>query len=103
MFRPPLDPTRLVWVSAATGDGLELLRQVLGERLQAARRHYRFLLEPAQGALRAELYQLGAVLSDQSDDLGRSLLEVELDPRDHARLQKRHAGLAAAEEAGAAG
>ncbi|HEX5353310.1 MAG TPA: ribosome rescue GTPase HflX [Rhodanobacteraceae bacterium] len=59
-----------VWLSAAAGDGLELLRQTLGERLAGTRVHAELHLPPRAGRLRARLIELGAVKAERYDEDG---------------------------------
>ena len=59
-----------VWLSAASGDGLDLLRQAIGERLAGARVHAELRLPPRAGRLRARLIELGAVKSERYDEHG---------------------------------
>ena len=59
-----------MWVSAASGDGLELLRQAIGERLAGNRVRAELRLPPRAGRLRARLIELGAVKGERYDEEG---------------------------------
>ncbi|MGH8184908.1 MAG: ribosome rescue GTPase HflX, partial [Rhodanobacteraceae bacterium] len=59
-----------VWLSAASGQGLDLLRQAIGERLAGARVHAELRLPPHAGRLRARLIELGAVKAERYDEDG---------------------------------
>jgi GTP-binding protein HflX len=59
-----------VWLSAARGEGLDLLRQAIGERLAGARVHAELRLPPHAGRLRARLIELGAVKTERYDEAG---------------------------------
>ena len=59
-----------VWLSAATGAGLDLLRQAISERLAGTRVHAELRLPPRAGRLRARLIELGAVKSERYDEDG---------------------------------
>jgi GTP-binding protein HflX len=59
-----------VWLSAASGEGLDLLRQAISERLAGARVHAELRLPPRAGRLRARLIELGAVKSERYDEDG---------------------------------
>jgi len=72
---------RRLWLSAATGEGVEELRQAMAERLGAATIHRRIRLSPAAGRLRARLFQLAAVLGEHAEANGDCVLEVEISPR----------------------
>ena len=65
-------PSR-VWISAATGEGLDLLREAIGERLSGARVHADLHLPPQAGRLRAKLIEIGAVQSERYDEHGWTL------------------------------
>jgi GTP-binding protein HflX len=86
-----------VWLSAATGAGLDLLRQAVTEYLQwqdaqsrneeipwgdlANRRRYQLLLAPTAGRLRTELFKAGVIEKETHTEQGEWLLEVVLWPR----------------------
>lgn len=86
-----------VWVSAMTGAGQELLRQVVTEYLQwqdansrndeitwkevAAKHRYQLLLAPMAGRLRTELFMAGVIEKETHTEQGEWLLEVSLWPR----------------------
>ena len=75
-----------VWLSANTGSGCELLRDALAELMAEDMVKHRLNLAPAQGRLRAKLYQMGAVLEEQHSGDGYVQLEVRLPRRDWQRL-----------------
>jgi GTP-binding protein HflX len=66
-----------VWLSAVAADGLDLLRQAISERLVKDAVHAWIRLPPEQGRLRARLFNLRAVLSEQVNAQGEWLLEVQ--------------------------
>ncbi|HET8700609.1 MAG TPA: ribosome rescue GTPase HflX [Nitrococcus sp.] len=78
-----------VWVSAATGEGMELLKAAIAERIGGTRIHGRIRLSPAEGRLRARLYALGRVLDEQVSEQGICELEVNLPQREWARLRRQ--------------
>ena len=59
-----------VWLSAATGAGLDLLRRAIGERLTGTRVRAQLRLPPRAGRLRARLIELGAVQGESYDEAG---------------------------------
>jgi len=71
-----------VWLSAQTGDGIELLRDVLTEIFRRQRHHGWLLLNPDEAALRAQLYQRKVVVSESADDKGNMLFELDIHDRD---------------------
>ena len=62
-----------VWISAAAGQGLELLREAIGERLSGTRVHADLHLPPQAGRLRARLIEIGAVQGERYDESGWTL------------------------------
>ncbi len=80
---------RRVWLSAATGAGLELLRAALVERLRGEERAGWLGLGPGDGRLRARLYGLGAVRRELTRPDGGWLLEVRLPVAMAERLERR--------------
>ncbi|OJS99701.1 GTPase HflX [Marinobacter nauticus] len=93
-FEPRIDrnedgvPVR-AWVSAVTGQGLELLFDALVERLAEDVVHHFVLLGPADGKLRAILHEAGSVLSEDHRETGDTVLEVRLQYRDWMQLLSR--------------
>jgi GTP-binding protein HflX len=78
-----------VWVSAVTGEGLDLLLAAISERLGEEMFHDRLKLGPRDGNLRAQLYAQGAVVQEEVDDQGEILLEVRLQMKDFKRILSR--------------
>lgn len=79
---------RRVWVSAVTGEGLELLEQALRERFSDETIREWIRVPAANGRLRARLYALGKVHHESSEDGGDLLLDVSLPRREMESLQK---------------
>jgi GTP-binding protein HflX len=75
-----------VWLSAARGDGLDLLNQALAELLGEEVLHMDLGLSHEQGRLRAKLYAQGAVQSERYLDDGCSELEVRLPKADLLKI-----------------
>ena len=57
-----------VWVSAQSGAGLDLLREAIAELLEQDLVQECLPITPAQGRLRARLYEKGAVLAEHVDE-----------------------------------
>jgi GTP-binding protein HflX len=93
-FEPRIDrnedgvPVR-VWVSAVSGQGLELLFDAIVERLAEDVVHHFVVLGPTDGKLRALLHEAGSVLSEEYRDTGDSVVEVRLQNRDWLQLLSR--------------
>ena len=84
---------RQVWLSAATGAGLDLLREALAESLVGAPRRCQLWLPPAGGALRAQLHDRGVVLGEECFGDGRMRLDVRLPEQEWRRLRRCAANL----------
>lgn len=82
-----------VFLSARTGEGLDLLRQALAERFGRRVVRLELTLPPAAGRARAELYRLGAVLAERTGDSGESVLQLEVAATELESLCRRE-GLA---------
>jgi GTP-binding protein HflX len=67
-----------VWIGAAAGSGLALLREAIAERLELQVQRLWLHLPPGAGALRARLYARGAVREERSLDDGAQELLVDL-------------------------
>ncbi|MEH6518658.1 MAG: ribosome rescue GTPase HflX [Halioglobus sp.] len=75
-----------VWLSAVTGEGRELLLQAIAELVGQDMVSEQVTLNPDQGKLRAALYQLGAVETEQYGEDGLAHLSVRLPRADWNRL-----------------
>ena len=68
-----------IWLSAVSGQGLELLRDAVGARFIDRQVTGELQLAPSQGRLRARLHALGAVREEAADEAGwRLKLEMPL-------------------------
>jgi GTP-binding protein HflX len=75
--RDSLGRAARVWMSAATGQGLELLRESLHERFGAMVQRYLITLAPLEGRTRARLYRDGLVRQEQQREQGGWIVDVE--------------------------
>ena len=80
---------RAVWLSAATGEGIPMLLDVIGERLRRKTLRRIIHLAPSQGRQRAKLFEAGAVLSEEACEDGGWTIELEMAERDLQRFLKR--------------
>ncbi|NOY67630.1 MAG: GTPase HflX [Gammaproteobacteria bacterium] len=78
-----------VWLSAQTGDGLELLQQALSDFLLQEKVSGCIVLTPQQGNIRAAFYAMDAVCGEENSENGDNLLEILLSKQDFARIQKK--------------
>jgi len=67
-----------VWISAQTGEGIDLLHQAIAKRLGGDFVLRTLHLQPSQADLRAALYNAGGVLSESIDEEGNFILETRL-------------------------
>ena len=80
---------RAVWLSAATGEGVPMLLDAICHRMRRKTLHGRMHLDPSQGRQRARLFELGAVLGEESAEDGGWLLELKMAETDLHRFLKR--------------
>lgn len=67
-----------VYLSAHTGDGLDLLQQAVGERLLGVTESFELQLAPRFGTLHHHLHRLNAIRQEVYDEQGQLSLRVEL-------------------------
>jgi GTP-binding protein HflX len=77
-----------VWVSAKTGEGMDLLQQVLAEYFRRSRLHHHLQLPPEAGRLRAVVYERFDVVNEIALESGGWLLELALEPAQLAWLRQ---------------
>ena len=75
-----------VWLSAATGEGFELLTDSIAELLTGRLLQLQVTLEGSQAKLRAQLYERKLVKSEQINELGAWELDLELSAADYQRF-----------------
>ncbi len=82
-----------VWVSAQTGEGLDLLQDVIAELLGNEVVHKTIELKPQFGKLRALLYSASAIVNEHVDETGRTHIEIRMQKTDFEKVL-RQTGLA---------
>ena len=75
-----------VYLSAATGEGIDLLVEAVRERLSRALFDEEITLDPHRARLRAALYEIGAVCKEEWEPDGSSRLHVRLPLAEWRRL-----------------
>ena len=75
-----------VWVSSTSGAGLELIETALIKRLGQDIISTTVVLQPEEGAKRAQLYALGAVKSEALTEHGELELELRIAVTDYKRI-----------------
>jgi GTP-binding protein HflX len=78
-----------VWVSAATGEGLDLLREALRQHLDRETVAGTLKLAATEGRLRARLFELDAVREERLGESGEWLIDVELSRHRFDQLCRR--------------
>jgi GTP-binding protein HflX len=71
-----------VWLSAASGAGTDLLRQVLAEYFSEEVVHGWVRMPMSAGRLRALLYESGGVSAEYVNDFGQWMIEIQMRRRD---------------------
>ena len=82
-----------VWLSAASGDGIDELRRALTKRFRSDVVNGHLTLGPADGRLRAILCEHDAIVSENHLKDGGWELNVSLQRREYDRLKKREPDL----------
>ncbi|KTD64146.1 ribosome rescue GTPase HflX [Legionella shakespearei] len=75
-----------VWISAATGLGLTLLKETIASQLHGVVLVEDIVIKATQAKLRAQLYQLGAVLTETITEEGNWLLKIRITQAQKQRL-----------------
>ena len=70
-----------VWLSAETGEGVELLYQVLAELFSNTKVKRRCYLRPDQGNIRAKLFTCAKIIDEHIDDFGMNEVLIDIDVR----------------------
>lgn len=76
-----------VWLSAQTGQGVELLFQVLVEKFANSKIRRHIFLTANQGGIRAKLFANAQILEEEIDEFGDAELFIEIDVK-HLGLLK---------------
>ena len=75
-----------VWLSAATGQGLDLLKEAIATQLHGTVLIENIIIKGSQAKLRAQLYQLGSVLSESINEDGDWQLKIRITKDQKQRL-----------------
>jgi GTPase len=75
-----------VWLSARTGDGIDLLKEAIATHLHGTFFEEEVYVSVNNAKLRAKLYQLDAVLSEKMDEEGGWHLTIKLTPEQKQQL-----------------
>ncbi|SET18790.1 ribosome rescue GTPase HflX [Thalassotalea agarivorans] len=78
-----------VWLSARTGQGIDLLYQALTERIDRQVVKHTLKIPPNASKLRAQLYQLNCIDKENYDEQGNCLLSIKLPTKDWYQFLKQ--------------
>jgi len=78
-----------IWVSAIENKGLDLIHQVLADHFKQDVVQGALHLSPAEGRVRALLYDINAVQEEQIDDQGQFILQINIPRRDLLQMASR--------------
>ncbi|MCL9683133.1 ribosome rescue GTPase HflX [Legionella maioricensis] len=88
-WQPKIDYTEgfcKVWISAASGLGLDLLKEAIATQLHGIVLIEDIVVKPTQAKLRAQLYQLGSVLNESISEEGDWVLKIRITNAQKQRL-----------------
>ncbi|UCH53055.1 MAG: GTPase HflX [Pseudomonadota bacterium] len=78
-----------VWLSARSGEGVELLRELLAQHYRAYRRVVHLELPADMGRLRAQIYERAEILSETPLQSGGWMMDAAVTPAQLAWLQQQ--------------
>lgn len=84
---------KAVWMSAKTGEGSDLLCEIINELLQKNIVKLSLVLPSDSWELRSALYERKAIVSEIFDGDGNDLLEIEISEVEFNRLSKKYKSL----------
>ncbi len=80
------DTSCKVWISAASNLGLDLLKEAIAAQLHGTILTEELLLKPTQAKLRAQLYELGSVITERVTEEGDWLVQIRISEAQKQRL-----------------
>jgi len=80
---------RRVWLSAASGEGMELLMDAVDGFFRQDHVQRVVRLGPTDGRLRARIFEAGRVISERATDEGGWTMKIELSRRSYERLKRQ--------------
>ena len=78
-----------VYLSAQSGDGINLLVDAIRERLKNEILHFRLTLSSQEGKIRHHLYRLNCIRKEEISEQGDFLLEIQIDKVEWLKLIKQ--------------
>jgi len=92
--RPRIDhaddgSVKRIWLSVASGDGIDLLKQTLIDQFREKMVEGKLVLSPSDARIRARLFEAGAIREEKIDDDGHFLLQISMSRRDLNQFESR--------------
>jgi len=92
--RPRIDhaddgSVKRIWLSVASGDGIDLLKQTLIDQFREKMVEGKLVLSPSDARIRARLFEAGAIREEKIDDDGQFLLQISMSRRDLNQFESR--------------
>ncbi len=78
-----------IWLSVESGAGIDLLKQTLIDMFREQMVEGQLALSPADGRVRAKLFEIGAIRQESIDEEGRFLLQISISRRDLNQFESR--------------
>lgn len=84
------DETPSIWLSAATGDGLEQLKALINSHVSPQRQQHILKIPISASKLRASLFSYGTVSEEHLDDIGGWVMHINIDTASLEKLCRDH-------------
>ena len=78
-----------IWLSVESGAGIDLLKQTLIDMFREQMVEGQLTLSPADGRVRAKLFEIGAIRQESIDEEGHFLLQISISRRDLNQFESR--------------
>lgn len=78
-----------IWLSVESGEGIDLLKQMLMDLFREKMVEGTLSLAPAEARVRAKLFEIGAIRNESIDEEGRYLLDISISRRDLNQFESR--------------
>jgi GTP-binding protein HflX len=78
-----------IWLSVESGEGIDLLKQVLIDLFREQMIEGILCLTPADARIRAKLFEMGAVRNETIDEQGHFVLQISISRRDLNQFESR--------------
>ncbi|MDH5694600.1 MAG: GTPase HflX [Gammaproteobacteria bacterium] len=82
------DIAHSIWLSAYSGDGIEQLQEIIGERLSDGIKWLDLDLPPSEGRVRARLFSMGVIKDELVTETGHTHIHIQIDEDEWQRLER---------------